>query len=90
MFIRLTGLTFESLNGTEGVNGPSRILQPISRFTDHKTHGMIRFVPPERTYLNLHNPNKLMIHSVQVEIVDANERLVTDLADNTFVIFHIR
>ena len=90
MFIRLTGLTFESLNGTEGVNGPSRILQPISRFTDNKSHGMIRFVPPERTYLNLHNPNKLMIHSVQVEIVDANERLVTDLTDNTFVIFHIR
>ena len=88
--IRLTGLTFESLNGTEGVNGPSRILQPISRFTDNKSHGMIRFVPPERTYLNLNNPNKLTIHSVQVEVVDANERLVTDLTDNTFVIFHIR
>ena len=90
MFVRTTGFTFESLNGTAGVEGPSRILQPLSRFMGNKTSGMLKFVPPERTYLDLHNPNKLVLHSISVEIVNADETLVQDLSDTTCVVFHIR
>ena len=90
MFVRTTGFTFESLNGSAGVEGPSRILQPLSRFMGNKTSGMLKFVPPERTYLDLHNPNKLVLHSISVEIVNADETLVQDLSDTTCVVFHIR
>ena len=86
MFVRTTGFTFESLNGTAGVEGPSRILQPLSRFMGNKTSGMLKFVPPERTYLDLHN----LLHSISVEIVNADETLVQDLSDTTCVVFHIR
>ena len=56
----------------------------------NKTSGMLKFVPPERTYLDLHNPNKLVLHSISVEIVNADETLVQDLSDTTCVVFHIR
>ena len=58
LYVRLTGLTFESQNGA--VQGPSRIIQPLARFTDNKTSGRMHFVPPQRTYLKLHNPAKLV------------------------------
>ena len=32
LYVRLTGLTFESQNGA--VQGPSRIIQPLARFTE--------------------------------------------------------
>ena len=31
------------------------IIQRLARFTDNKTFGRMHFVPPERTYLKLHN-----------------------------------
>ena len=88
MYVRLTGLTFESQNGVTG--GPSRILQPLARFTDNKTFGRMHFVPPQRTYLKLHNPSKLTVQEVQVDIVNSNEQVVGDLLDYTFVSLHIK
>ena len=88
MHVRLTGLTFQSQNGVTG--GPSRILQPLTRFTDNKTHGRMHFVPPERTYLKLHNPNKLTVQEMQVDIVNSDEKVVSDLQAHTYVALHIR
>jgi len=88
MHVRLTGLTFQSQNGVTG--GPSRILQPLTRFTDNKTHGRMHFVPPERTYLKLHNPNKLTVQEMQVDIVNSDEKVVKDLQAHTYVALHIR
>ena len=83
-----TGLTFQSQNGVTG--GPSRILQPLTRFTANKTHGRMHFVPPERTYLKLHNPNKLTVQEMQVDIVNSDEKVVKDLQAHTYVALHIR
>ena len=88
MYVRLTGLTFASHNGVTG--GPSRILQPLARFTDNKTFGRMHFVPPQRTYLKLHNPSKLTVQEVQVDIVNSNEQVVGDLLDYTFVSLHTK
>ena len=88
MYVRLTGLTFESQNGTVG--GPSRIIQPLTRFTDNKTYGHMHFVPPQRTYLKLHNPNKLTVQEIQVDIVNAHETLVQDLLPTTCVTLHVK
>jgi hypothetical protein len=88
MYVRLTGLTFESQNGTSG--GPSRIIQPLARFTDNKTHGYMHFVPPQRTYLKLRNPSKITVQEIQVDIVNAEETVVGDLLDTTYVSLHIK
>ena len=88
MYVRLTGLTLQSQNGATG--GPRRILQPLARFTDNKTHGRMHFVPPERTYLKLHNPNKLTLQEVQVDIVNSDEKVAKDLQAHTYVALHIR
>ena len=71
--LRLTGLTFESQNGA--VQGPSRIIQPLARFTDNKTFGRMHFVPPERTYLKLRNPHKIMVQEIQIDIVTVNDSI---------------
>ncbi len=88
LYVRLTGLTFESQNGA--VQGPSRIIQPLARFTDNKTFGRMHFVPPERTYLKLHNPHKLMVQEIQIDIVNADETIATDLQAITYVTLHVR
>jgi hypothetical protein len=88
MYVRLTGLTFESQNGATG--GPSRILQPLARFTDNKTFGRMHFVPPQRTYMKLHNPSKLTVQEMQVDIVNSEEQVVADLLDYTFITLHIK
>ena len=88
LYVWLTGLTFESQNGTTG--GPSHIIQPLARFTDNKTHGYMHFVPPQRTYLKLRNPGKLTVQEIQVDIVNAEETVVGDLLDTTYVSLHIK
>jgi hypothetical protein len=88
MYVRLTGLTFASHNGVSG--GPSRILQPLARFTDNKTFGRMHFIPPERTYLKLNNPVKLTVQEIQIDRVNSNEQIVADLLDYTFVSLHIK
>ena len=88
LYVRLTGLTFESQNGA--VQGPSRIIQPLARFTDNKTSGRMHFVPPQRTYLKLHNPAKLSVQEMQIDIVNADETIATDLQDTTYVALHVR
>ena len=88
MYVRLTGLTFASHNGVSG--GPSRILQPLARFTDNKTFGRMHFIPPERTYLKLNNPVKLTVQEIQIDLVNSNEQIVADLLDYTFVSLHIK
>ena len=72
------------------VQGPSRIIQPLARFTDNKTFGRMHFVPPERTYLKLHNPAKLNVQEMQINIVNADETIATDLQDTTYVALHVR
>jgi len=88
MYVRLTGLTFASHNGVSG--GPSRILQPLARFTDNKTFGRMHFIPPERTYLKLNNPVKLTVQEIQIDLVNSSEQIVADLLDYTFVSLHIK
>ena len=50
----------------------------------------MHFVPPERTYLKLHNPSKLTLQEVQVDIVNSDEKVVSDLQAHTYVALHIR
>ena len=44
----------------------------------------------KRTYLKLHNPNKLMVQEIQIDIVNADETIATDLQAITYVTLHVR
>ena len=50
----------------------------------------MHFVPPQRTYLKLHNPSKLTVQEIQVDIVNAHETLVQDLLPTTCVTLHVK
>ena len=56
----------------------------------NKTFGRMHFVPPERTYLKLHNPHKLMVQEIQIDIVNADETIATDLQAITYVTLLVR
>ena len=46
--------------------------------------------PPQRTYLKLHNTAKLSVQEMQIDIVNADETIATDLQDTTYVALHVR
>jgi hypothetical protein len=88
-FIRLPGLTHKSFNG--GQQSMSKILYHIPQFSnDGRETGSLYFAPGEKTYLSLNNPSKILLNSLQVQIVDVNEREMNSLTGTTQIVFHIR
>jgi hypothetical protein len=88
-FVRVNDLTFRSYNGAK--NSRSQILYHIPRFTnDGRTYGELFFNAPEKTYLKLHNTEKIMINQLSIDIVNRNEVVVSDLTGGTIVALHIR
>jgi hypothetical protein len=88
-FIRLPGLTHKSFNG--GQSSVSKIVYQVPQFTnDGRQFGALYFSPGEKTYIALNNPTEIMLNSLQVQIVDSNERELNSLTGTTQVVFHIR
>ena len=88
-FIRLPGLTHKSFNG--GQQSMSKILYHIPQFSnDGRETGSLYFAPGEKTYLSLNNPSKILLNSLQVQIVDVSEREMNSLTGTTQIVFHIR
>lgn len=88
-FIRLPGLTHKSFNG--GQSGLSKILYQVPQFSnDGRQFGPLFFAPGEKTYVSLNNPGKTLLNSLQVQIVDSQEKELNSLTGTTQVVFHIR
>jgi len=88
-FIRLPGLTHKSFNG--GQSGLSKILYQVPQFSnDGRQFGPLFFSPGEKTYVSLNNPGKTLLNSLQVQIVDSQEKELNSLTGTTQVVFHIR
>ena len=69
----------------------SKILYHIPQFSnDGRETGSLYFAPGEKTYLSLNNPSKILLNSLQVQIVDVNEREMNSLTGTTQIVFHIR
>ena len=88
-FVRLPGLTHKSFNG--GQSSISKIVYQVPQFTnDGRQFGPLYFAPGEKTYIALNNPAPIMLNSLQVQIVDSQEKELNSLMGTTQIVFHIR
>ncbi len=88
-FVRVSNMPIQSYNGTK--QSVSKILYHLPRFTnDGREFGDLFFSPGEKTYVSLHNSNTQILNNIEVQIVDSQERPVSDISGNTIVVFHLR
>tara|TARA_R110000772_G_scaffold98365_4_gene197733 strand:+ start:184 stop:2424 length:2241 start_codon:yes stop_codon:yes gene_type:complete len=88
-FVRISNMPIQSYNGAK--TSVSKILYHLPRFTnDGREYGDLFFAPGEKTYVKLHNPSSEILNNIEVQIVDVNERPVSDISGNTIVVFHLK
>mgnify|MGYP000336016784 CR=1 FL=1 len=88
-FVKLRNGPQTSFNANLG--SISKILYHIPRFTnDGRQYGDMFFEAGEKTYIAMKNPDKIVLNSLDIDIVDRNDRIVKDLSGNTTVCLHIR
>jgi len=88
-FIRIPGLTHTSFNGAQ--SGISKIVYHVPQFSnDGRQYGPLYFAPGEKTYIDLNNPGPILLNSLQVQLVDEQEKITKALNGTTQVVFHIR
>ena len=90
IFVRLNNFNHKSVNAGKG--NLSKILYSLPRFSaDGSTTGTgLYYEPSERLYLKLNNPSDITTNEFNVDFVNENETLATDLSGKSVVIFHIR
>mgnify|MGYP003664241835 FL=1 len=88
-FIRVPNMTHKSYNGAQ--SSMSKILYQVPQFTnDGRQFGPLYFEPGEKAYVSLNNPESMLLNQMDVQFVEANERLLDTLTGSTQVVFHIR
>lgn len=88
-FVKVPNLTAQSYNFCKSI--PSQILYHIPRFSNEgKEHGDLFFEVKDRCYIDLKNQDFINLNQLDVQIVDKNEQIVSDLSGNTTIVFHIR
>jgi len=89
LFVRLNNFTQLSTNARMGTR--SKIVGHLPRFDNSGAEsGALYFEPNEKTYIDLNNPNELVLNSFDVDLCYDNERLAAGLSGKTVIIFHIR
>ncbi len=90
IFVRLNSFNVNSYNA--GQSARSKIIYAAPRFstgTDQSV-GALFFEPAERVYLDLNNTNQLIATNFDVDIVNSDNTLATDLNGKTTVVLHFR
>tara|TARA_R110000803_G_scaffold29424_1_gene67127 strand:- start:216 stop:926 length:711 start_codon:yes stop_codon:yes gene_type:complete len=89
VFVRLGGLTQTSANMSKSAN--SKIIYHLPRFDNAGNEsGALYFSPPERVYINLNNPDELVINSLDIALVKGNEELAQNITGKTVCCLHIK
>jgi len=89
LFVRVNSTTQTSFNA--GKSSISKIVYHIPQFSNTgDTTGALYFEPAEKTYLNLNNPNEIILNDIRVDIVDKNEMYATELTGSSVVVLHIK
>ena len=89
MFVRLKNQALNSYNAN--MRSISNIIYSAPRFdAQGNTKGLLFFEPHERVYVKMNNPTELILNSLDIDLVDVNEKVLTDLTGNTLVVLHIR
>ena len=89
LYIKSTTFTHQSYNFNKGL--PSKILWSIPKFTNEgRDWGNLHFQNNAPVYLDLKNPNPVVLNDISIELCDKNEKLALDLGGVTETTFHIR
>tara|TARA_R110000822_G_scaffold175722_2_gene315384 strand:- start:1084 stop:2925 length:1842 start_codon:yes stop_codon:yes gene_type:complete len=90
IFVRINNLPIRSYNA--GQSRRSQIIYSVPRFATgtNLSVGSLFFESPEKTYLSLDNPNELNLNTINIDIVNENETLATDLQGRTVCALHVR
>jgi hypothetical protein len=88
-FVKLRNGPQTSYNA--GLGSISKILYHVPRFTnDGRQYGDLFFECGEKTYVAMKNTDRVILNSLDIDIVDRNDRIVKDLTGSTIVVLHIR
>jgi len=89
LYVRLNNLPFTSFNGT--TNSISKILYSIPPYDNSgNSVGIVYHAPPEKTYIKLNNPDRIMLNELDTDIVRRDESVSKDCIGTTSVCYHIR
>jgi len=88
--VRINDLEMKTLNGNTA--SFSRIVGSVPRHlgAGNISSGLIYHEPKNLIFLDLHNKEKMIINSIQVDMVNSNETFAADLQDYTSNTFLIR
>ncbi len=90
IYVRINDLEMKTLNGN--TSSISRIINSVPRTlgTGGMGHGILYHEPKNLIFLDLHNKEKVILNSIQIDMVNADETFATDLEDYTSNVFLIR
>lgn len=90
VFVRLNNFNITTYNA--GRSAFSKIIYSAPRFSSgtEQNVGSLFFESPEKTYVSLNNPDELVANTFDLDLVNEDETLATDLLGKTVVVLHIR
>lgn len=90
LFVRLNNLPVRSYNA--GQSRRSQVIYSAPRFSTgtDKSTGALFYESPEKTYISLSNPAPINLNTIDIDIVNENETLATDLLGKTVCTLHFR
>ena len=90
LFVRLNNLNIRTYNANKSAF--SKIVYSVPKFSTgtDKNIGSLFFEAPEKTYVALNNPDELILNTFNIDLVNEDETLATDLTGKSVCILHIR
>jgi len=89
MFVRLKNMAINTFNANK--QSISNIIYSCPKFdAQGNTGGLLFYEPAERVYVKLNNVDKQVVNSLDVDIVDVNEKVIDSLVGNTLAVLHFR
>ena len=89
MFVRLKNQALNSYNANKG--SISNIIYGCPRFDSRgNSTGTLWYEPEERVYVKFNNVDKFVLNSIDIDIVDVNDKVIPNLVENTVIILHVK
>ncbi len=89
MFVRLKNMAINSYNANK--QSISNIIYACPKFDSQgNTGGLLFYEPSERVYIKLNNTEKMIVNSLDIDLVNVNEKVLQELVGNTIVALHFR
>jgi len=89
MFVRLKNMAINSYNANK--QSISNIIYACPKFdAQGNTGGLLFYEPSERVYVKLNNTDKMIVNSLDIDLVNVNEQVIKRSVGNTLIVLHFR